>query len=216
MTSTKGHRHIHYTRDVVLHASQYIHGDVLDLGAGTAKYRRLIEPFARTYTTFDLYPGKQIDMVGDISNTTLPDESYDTIISTQVLEHVSTPWKVAHEMHRLLKNNGIAIVSAPFMQPYHADPFDYYRYSKEGLRAIFEMANFVTVECAGYSSFSIVMYEMIQFSILNPYEKRSAVARLVSCSLQKVARWLDNDNPQRIYGNSYLIAKKTALAKSIG
>ncbi len=118
------------TREVILYTQKYIQGKTLDLGAGSCKYREIISKKAEGYITFDMVPGKNIDVVGDALNLPFQAETFDTIISTQALEHVEKPWIMIKEIRRVLKSNSICILTAPFLIPYHADPHDYFRYTK--------------------------------------------------------------------------------------
>lgn len=199
------------TRDVVEHSLQFIKGETLDLGAGNAKYRHIIKPKTSKYITFDMVPGPNIDVVGDILNLSFEDKSFDTVISTQVLEHVQKPWVMVSEIERILRPGGTAIVSAPFLVPYHADPHDYFRYTKEGMSALFTINNFEVIECNGYGGFFGVLYEMIHFTMLNPYQGKSSKPWQVRILryLEKVAGFLDGIfGAKIIYANVYIVAKK--------
>lgn len=199
------------TRDVVEHTLQFINGETLDLGAGNAKYRNLIKPKTSKYITFDMVAGPHIDVVGDILNLSLADQSFDTVISTQVLEHVRKPWVMVSEIGRVLRSGGIAITSAPFLVPYHADPHDYFRYTKEGMSALFTENGFEIVECDSYGGLFGVIYEMIHFSFLNPYQGKSSKVWQVRILryLDKLCGFLDRTFPIKIiYPNVYVVARK--------
>ena len=199
------------TRDVVEHTLKFVKGETLDLGAGNAKYKSLIKPHTSKYTTFDMVPGPNIDVVGDILNLSFKDKSFDTVISTQVLEHVQKPWVMVSEIERILRPGGTAIVSAPFLVPYHADPHDYFRYTKEGMSALFTINNFEVIECNGYGGFFGVLYEMIHFTMLNPYQGKSSKTWQVRTLryLEKIAGALDKVFPTKIiYANVYVVARK--------
>ncbi len=199
------------TRDVVEHTLRYIRGETLDLGAGNAKYRYLIKPHTSKYVTFDMVEGPNIDVVGDILNLSFPDKSFDTVVSTQVLEHVKKPWVMVEEIGRILRSGGIAITSAPFLVPYHADPYDYFRYTKEGMSALFTENGFEIVECNSYGGLFSVIYEMIHFSFLNPYQGKSSKPWQVRILryMEKIYSFLDRTFPTSIiYSNVYVVAKK--------
>jgi len=55
------------------------------------------------------------------------DNVFDTVICTQVIEHVPRPWLVVHEIYRVLKEGGHLLLSTPFLYPYHLEPRDYFR-----------------------------------------------------------------------------------------
>lgn len=71
------------------------------------------------YLTADLSsPRAMVKM--DISDIHFPDNSYDVILSSHVLEHVDNDLKAMKELHRVQKDNGWSI---------HSVPIDYSRYS---------------------------------------------------------------------------------------
>jgi SAM-dependent methyltransferase len=102
---------------------------ILDVGAGG----RRITPGV---ITFDAVAGPQVDVVGDIHNMPIADDSYDCVFCTGTLEHVRDPWQAVREIHRVLKPTGIVHVDVPFIQGYHADPTDYWRFTLDGLRLL--------------------------------------------------------------------------------
>ena len=104
------------TRQIILYAQKYIRGKTLDLGAGLAKYRQIIQSKATEYITFDKKPGKNIDVVGDALNLPFSNHTFDTLISTQVLEHIEKPWIMVKEIYRVLKPNGKLIITTPNYQ----------------------------------------------------------------------------------------------------
>jgi SAM-dependent methyltransferase len=103
----------------------------LDVGAGGRRIRPHIE-------TFDACSGPEVDIVGDIHQMPLDDASYDCIICTGTLEHVADPRQALREIHRVLAPGGIVHIDVPFVQGYHADPTDYWRFTLDGLRLLCE------------------------------------------------------------------------------
>jgi SAM-dependent methyltransferase len=87
-------------------------------------------------TTFDAVEGKDIDIVGDIHAMPIPDESYDCVFCTGTLEHVADPWRAVQEIYRVTRAGGVVHVDVPFIQGFHADPNDYWRFTLEGLRLL--------------------------------------------------------------------------------
>jgi 2-polyprenyl-3-methyl-5-hydroxy-6-metoxy-1,4-benzoquinol methylase len=65
-------------------------------------------------------------------------EVFDTVLCTQVLEHVKEPSVVVGEISRVLKREGYLILTAPQSEPKHDEPYDYYRYTSHGLRYLAE------------------------------------------------------------------------------
>ena len=102
---------------------------ILDVGAGG----RRITPHI---VTFDAVAGPEIDLVGDIHQLPILDDSFDCVFCTGTLEHVPDPWKAVREINRVLKPSGLVHIDVPFIQGYHADPTDYWRFTLDGLRLL--------------------------------------------------------------------------------
>ena len=198
------------TKDFILHIRHYISGETLDFGAGGAKYQHLIRPLASKYIPFDMQAGKNIDVVGSVLNPPFPNSSFDTVISTQVLEHVEKPWIMVGEINRILKSGGICILSAPFMAPYHADPQDYFRFTREGMKSLFQ-DDFEIVECRPYGKTFMVLFESIKQVYFSPYKKskRNVWFERFLRYLEKTCFFLDRFiKNEQIYANVYIVARK--------
>jgi len=66
-----------------------------------------------------------------------------------MLEHVIDPKTVVEEMHRILKGGGRVICYLPFIVPFHAAPFDFQRWTREGIRRLFSCFDHVEVSIGG-------------------------------------------------------------------
>ena len=194
------------TKDVIFHCLPHIGGRVLDLGAGTAKYKPILIKKASEYIACDAKKTKDIDIICNVENLAFAAESFDTVISTQVFEHLANPFKTVEEIKKVLKPGGCAVVTAPFIVPFHSDPDDYFRFSKEGLEEIFKSIGFEIVESGIYGGFFMVLSEMIHFSWFNPYKNKS---RRFFPIIEKIAKFLDKIFFSKIiYANSFTVAKK--------
>lgn len=71
--------------------------------SGVDVYKRSIEYGKKLYTSLHLY-------YADAHRLPFPDKSFDTVICTEVLEHVVDPKKVLEEIKRVLTSDGIAII----------------------------------------------------------------------------------------------------------
>lgn len=114
----------------------------LDLGCANSPYSKL---FPNRFGV-DVKEGKGVDVVADAHELPLPDEKFEQIVATEVLEHLHTPEVAIKEMTRVLKPGGRLILTTRFIFPLHDTPHDYYRYTKYGLQHLFRDWEIVTLE----------------------------------------------------------------------
>jgi SAM-dependent methyltransferase len=108
----------------------------LDAGAG----RKRMHP--RLFA-MDLDRQASPDCVASAEALPFASASLALVISQEVIEHVSDPWRVAGEAARVLKPGGRLYLQAPFVIGYHPGPRDYWRFTAEGLRRLVESAGLV-------------------------------------------------------------------------
>ncbi len=200
------------TRDVFLAVRDAIHGDCIDFGAGMSRYKPMILERAKKYVTMDIQNFPGIDIVGDVQNPPLQDASFDTVLSTHVLEHVAEPWVMVEHMARVLRPGGTAILMTPFMYPEHADPHHYFNFSEAGLRSLFERAGLQVSLCQKYGGIFAIMSETVKQKFFSPYHGRLPwwKRRLFSV-LQKIFQGLNVLFPPGIaYANVVCVAQKPA------
>ncbi len=131
-------------------------GRLLDVGCGQKPYEHIFRPFLSEYVgieredTFALtHAGNgesRPDLVYDGDRLPFEDQSFDTVLNVQVLEHTARPAELVKEMARVLKHDGRLILSAPFQFRLHEEPHDYFRYSPHGLRELCRDASLEIME----------------------------------------------------------------------
>jgi len=101
------------------------------------------------WKTLDFLPELKPDIVADITDTKLPEEKWDLIICSQVIEHIFNFPAALKEIYRILKKEGYAIIDCPFEFPYHGLPSydDYWRISSIALSKILENIGFKIIKC---------------------------------------------------------------------
>lgn len=126
-------------------AAQRSRGVLLDVGCGNKPYKSNFEPFVEKhigleYSPESVYRGCDADFFGDAMRIPLADTSVDTILCTEVLEHLPNPEKAIAEFARILRPNGIVITTAPFFYPIH-DAWDFFRYTNDGIANLMKQNN---------------------------------------------------------------------------
>ncbi len=115
---------------------------VLDAGAGEARHRVYFK--RARYIALDAGYGdgtwdySRLDIRGDLSHIPLVSYSVDCILCMVVLEHTRNPELVLREFARILKPEGTLLMVVPFLWEEHQAPHDYFRFTRYGVRALFE------------------------------------------------------------------------------
>jgi SAM-dependent methyltransferase len=113
----------------------HIRGKVLDAGCGQKPYQKLFSQ-ATEYIGMD-YPAagrkNYADVFYDGKKFPFADKTFDSVVSTEVLEHVFNPEEFIGEISRTLKPGGTLLMTMPFVWDEHEQPHDYARYSSFGI-----------------------------------------------------------------------------------
>lgn len=135
-------------------ARKYAKGKLADIGCGTKPYENIFLPFVESYFGIDHQPTAaanykeltRADLFVDCLNTGLADGSFDTLLSTQVMEHIYETGKYIKECNRLLKSKGTGIFTVPMSWRCHGEPYDYYRFTRYALEKLFKENGFEILE----------------------------------------------------------------------
>ena len=136
----------------------YFKGNLIDLGCGKAPFFILYKdkvknPFLVDWSGNDnKKPNSCIDLNHDLTKKLpLSDNTFNTAILSDVLEHIPEPQKLINEIHRILKPESYLIMNTPFFYPLHEEPNDYYRYTRYALEYMCKNAGFkkVNIEVVG-------------------------------------------------------------------
>ncbi len=113
-------------------------GRLLDIAPQSHEGARPFFPDFISVETFDIDPGSGCTYVGDICkhNDFLPDDSFDYVVCTEVLEHTLAPFDAAEEIWRILRPEGFLFATTPFNFRIHGPLPDCWRFTEHGLRAL--------------------------------------------------------------------------------
>lgn len=128
-------------RKILEVGSKYVNGSV----------RPIIEKFfqPKEYIGVDIEKGKFVDIICDAENLVdyFGKESFDVVISTELLEHVKNWRKVINNIKEVLKVNGyIYITTRSRGFPFHAYPYDFWRYEIDDMKKIFADFEIIKLE----------------------------------------------------------------------
>jgi SAM-dependent methyltransferase len=118
-------------------------GPVLEIGSyqveGQEKLCELRGFFPdRPYVGVDVRPGPGVDCVADAQDLPYPDASVGTVVALNTLEHVPRFWQAVAEIHRVLRSDGVLLMSVPFYLQIHDYPSDYWRFTPKALEVLLE------------------------------------------------------------------------------
>lgn len=160
---------------LALAARRHASGRLVDIGCGTKPYRQLFAPYVAEHIGIDHaelpLAADFVDVVADAYSIPLADGIADTVLMSEVLEHLEDPARALREGFRLLRPGGWLIATTPFMWVVHEEPRDFYRYSPYGLR--WQLAE------AGYSSIEVtpIAGQWSTIALMTSYGLRRAKPR---------------------------------------
>jgi SAM-dependent methyltransferase len=192
-----------------------IKGRTLDVGSGPhGRYKGLFE--VSEYVKMDIAGVPKVDLVGTADAIPSPDASFDSILCTQVIGDVYDVRKAFTEFFRVLRPNGVALVTEALFDSLHDEPHDYWRFTEFSLRRMAEEAGF-TVEVLEPRGgiWSVQAQMMIRYVInrLDAYHHWyapivSILARIYAAPSLLLDR-IDRSKAARIFTHGYiLIARK--------
>lgn len=96
-------------------------------------------PHAREYVGVDYEPGDDVDVVADAHELSkhFAVESVAAVVACSIFEHIKYPWIATAEIAKILRVGGLAFIHTHQTFALHAHPHDYWRFSMEGLTALF-------------------------------------------------------------------------------
>lgn len=149
-------------------------GDVLDIGGKKESKRGCFDPKetgANSWRYLNIDNSTQPDFLCSADNIPLPDENLDTIVMSEVIEHLESPFLVLKETYRLLKKEGSLFASIPFLFPVHADPNDFQRWTKIKIISELRKAGYNEIEVLEMGGIFAVTYDLFRFSYKNKFSR---------------------------------------------
>src|SRR5579872_4786514 len=111
---------------------------ILDVGCGVKPYYPFFAGVVSEYIGVDVVENPAADLLGPVESLPVDDAAFDVVLCTQVLEHCDDPALAVRELRRVTAPGGRVLASTHGVQVYHPSPVDYWRWTHEGLRRLFE------------------------------------------------------------------------------
>lgn len=171
-------------------AIQYAKGILLDYGCGGQPYRSLFETGISKYIGADVEANFDIDLdliIEPGHSLAIDSNSVDTILSTQTLEHVYDFQSYIRECFRVLRPGGHLILTVPMQWRMHEVPFDYWRFTKYGVKSVLEEHEFRIVSlrpCGG-------AWALLGQALNSHLDESKYGTKPIYWLINKMALWMD-------------------------
>jgi len=105
----------------------------------------------KIYVGCDMRAGKGVDRIENVESPSLPSGGVGTVIFVETIEHVKNPSQAIKEIYRILKPNGVLVVTSGLDLAIHAFPGDYWRFTSQGFRLLLSSFPKIIIGFQGYS-----------------------------------------------------------------
>lgn len=177
------------SRLAYVEAARRVGGRVLEIGTGTGYGIEIIAPSAESFVTLDKFRSPEVESLPrgvEFREATVPplpfdDESFDCVVSFQVIEHIKRDRAFVGEVRRVLKRGGKFIVSTPNRpMSLTRNPWHVREYTAEEFSAL--LGDFSAVEALGVKG---------NERVWRYYEKnRESVRRIMRFDILRMQWWL--------------------------
>jgi SAM-dependent methyltransferase len=168
----------------------------LDLGCGRAPLLGYYSEFVEKATLVDwensLHKNPLLDLVADLNEPLqLDDETFDTVILSDVLEHIAEPQNLLSEISRTLKSNGgVLLLNVPFFYPIHEEPFDFHRYTRFSLERMCAAAGLTVVEISPIGGLPEILIDIASKSAVRKFQRLPFLGSGLAALFQSTGSWL--------------------------
>ncbi|HSV10126.1 MAG TPA: class I SAM-dependent methyltransferase [Hanamia sp.] len=144
-------------------------GKIMDFGCGSKPYKNLFNAIEYIGVDFENeghpHDNEQIDVYYNGKNLPFEDQYFDSVLCSEVVEHVFELTITLNEINRVMKTGGNILITCPFVWNEHEVPFDYARYTRFALKDILEKNGFEITHFAKSGNFitTITQLKVIYF-----------------------------------------------------
>ncbi|MDR1762027.1 MAG: class I SAM-dependent methyltransferase [Bacteroidales bacterium] len=171
---------------------KYAQGNLIDLGCGKVPLYELYKNYVDTVSCVDWanssHKNQFLDFEWDLNQKLdfAEENTFETIILSDVLEHIKEPELLIKEMYRILKNKedgSKILLNVPFYYWIHEEPYDYFRYTQFALKNMFERNGFEILELQSLGGVLEVLTD-----IISKYISHNSLGRQTSIAIQRITK----------------------------
>jgi SAM-dependent methyltransferase len=197
-------------------------GKMMDFGCGSKPYKSLFDVTEYVGVDFENeghpHDNEQIDVYYDGRHLPFEDNYFDSVLCSEVVEHVFNLPETLKEINRVMKMGGNILITCPFVWNEHEVPFDYARYTRFALKDILKKSGFEITHFAKSGNFITAIAQLKILYFYTSFGKRwyrhflprilfkflfVLIPNLTGLLLNKIYKADDT-----LYLNNVLIAKK--------
>ena len=200
-----------------------VQGRTLDVGCGNKHYR--------SFFSSSEYIGLEIDSEINRMNKSadyyyngevfpFSDSEFDSLVTNQVFEHVFNPDQFLDEAYRVLKQDGVMLMTVPFVWDEHEQPYDFARYSSFGIQHLLSAHGFEVLEIKKTMNDVRVIFQMVNAYIYKKVMTGNGYVNLLStlilmAPVNILGELLNLLLPKNddLYLDNVILVKKKALDK---
>ena len=162
----------------------HLEGKLLDFGCGRKPYENLFS--VTEYVGVDMaetghdHKNSKVDVYYDGKRLPFNDSVFDSLFCSEVLEHIFNPDEILPELKRVLKPGAKALITVPFSWNEHEMPYDYARYSSEGIKYLLEKNGFKIIKLTKSGSFARVNFQLWALYFFELFKKWGLAGYLLS------------------------------------
>jgi len=199
-----------------------IKGAVLDFGCGRKPYRSIFTNVSE-YIGVDFeneghpHENEDIDVFYDGKSLPFESEQFDVVFSSEVFEHVENLDEMIKELHRVLKPGGKLLVTVPFVYMEHEMPYDFRRFSINGLASFLKNNGFTVLEQHKSTKDIETLFQVIAFNIYSFYLNQNKYIKLLlnfliiaPFNILGIILSFILPNRGRFYSNCIIVSEKAA------
>ncbi len=186
----------YYQKAIKKHATGYL----LDCGCGDVPYYGIYkDSIVDSYCVdWEYSPQQQVhvDQFVNLNEKLNINKTFDTIILSDVLEHIAEPEQLLQELNTVMNPGAKLLIMVPFMYRLHEEPHDYYRYTEHAIKHLLKKANFELIELESYGGIVDVIFDLLNKGFFNTSSRSKLLIRFYKF-ISKVAYFNKVNNARR-------------------